>query len=211
MRILIQINVFQFRGCARSKPQFLIAVESLNLFRLTLIYVWMAYQLYNLENVSWKRHPQSQPRETLSVTHAKESFRLTHILTLVFSSQWTKFHPSCPTVHTQLYLFDDNAAVIQMINSGGSPNLRHATRMHRVDLDWQIERVNLDHSFSGKIRANNKSIGAKIDKGHIHHDATKFIFDFVANQTTLSNDVRSFPDKPFSRLVLQQRHKRCLR
>ena len=57
--------------------------------------------------------------------------------------------------------------------------------MHRVDLDWQFERVNLDHSCAGKIRANNKSIGAKNDKGHIHRDAMKLIVDFAANQTTL--------------------------
>ena len=36
---------------------------------------------------------------------------------------------------TQLYLFEDNAAVIQMINEGRSPNLRHVTRTHGVDLN----------------------------------------------------------------------------
>ena len=102
--------------------------------------VWMDYQLVNLENVSWKHYPASQPRRTLSVTHAKESFRLTHILTIVFLSEFTTFHPSCQTVHTQLYLFDDNVASIQMINKGRSPNLRHVTRTLRVDLDWQFER-----------------------------------------------------------------------
>ena len=63
--------------------------------------VWMDYQLVNLENVSWKHYPVSQPRRTLSVTHAKESFRLTHILTIVFLSQWTTFHSTFQTALTQ--------------------------------------------------------------------------------------------------------------
>ena len=59
----------------------------------------------------------------------------------------------------QLHIFEDSAAVIQMINIGRSPNPGHVTRTHRVDLDWQFERLNLDHSFSGKIRANERSVG----------------------------------------------------
>ena len=86
-------------------------------------------------------NPVSQPRETLSVTHAKESFRLIPSLTHVFLCQLTRFHPTFPTVHTQpkLYVFEANAAVIQMINKGRSPNLRHVTRMHRVELYWLFE------------------------------------------------------------------------
>ena len=45
--------VFQFRGCARSKMQFLT-----KLIRLTQVYAWMVYQLYNLESVFWKRFPK---------------------------------------------------------------------------------------------------------------------------------------------------------
>ena len=43
------------------------------------------------------------------------------------------FNSSHPT---QLYLFEDNAAVIQIINKGRSPNLRHVTRTHRVDVKF---------------------------------------------------------------------------
>ena len=50
--------VFQFRGCATSKMQFLTAVKSLKLIRLTQVYAWMVYQLCNLESVFWKRFPK---------------------------------------------------------------------------------------------------------------------------------------------------------
>ena len=51
------------------------------------------------------------------------------------------------THSTQLCLFDDNVAVIKMINKGRSPNLRYVTRKYRIDLDRLLERVNLDHSI----------------------------------------------------------------
>ena len=54
---------------------------------------------------------------------------------------------------TQLYIFEGNAAVIQMINKGRSPNMRHVSRSHRVDLDWSSERLNLDHSLLIKFGA----------------------------------------------------------
>ena len=120
----------QFRGCARSKPA--VSHSSAESEIVTL-------QLFNFWNVSWKQYPARQPRETLSVTHAKESFRLTHILTIVFLSPLATYHPTFSTVHSQpnsTYVFEDNAAVIQMISKGRSPNARHTTRTHRGRLDF---------------------------------------------------------------------------
>ena len=34
-----------------------------------------------------------------------------------------------------LYVFEDNEAVIKMINKGRSPTMRHVSRTHRVALD----------------------------------------------------------------------------
>ena len=87
---------------------------------------------------------------------------------------------------TQLYLSEDNAAVIQMINEGRSLHLRHVTRTHKVDLDWLLEKMNLDHSILlQKIRVNKRSIGGYFDKKNVHFNAMEFIVDFVADQTTL--------------------------
>ena len=43
-----------------------------------------------------------------------------------------------------LYVFEDNEAVIKMITKGRSPTMRHASRTHRVALDWLFDRINLD-------------------------------------------------------------------
>ena len=45
---------------------------------------------------------------------------------------------------SQLYIFQDNEAVIKMIITGRSPTMRHVPRTHRVALDWLFDRINLD-------------------------------------------------------------------
>ena len=41
-------------------------------------------------------------------------------------------------------VFEDNEAVIKMIEKGRSPTLRHVSRTHRGDLEWLVDRINLD-------------------------------------------------------------------
>ena len=48
----------------------------------------------------------------------------------------------------RLFNIDDNEAVIRMIIKDSSPILRHVSRTHCVDLDWLMERINLDSSIS---------------------------------------------------------------
>ena len=45
---------------------------------------------------------------------------------------------------SQLYIFEDNKAVIKMIIKGRSPTMRHVSRTLRVALDWFFVRTNLD-------------------------------------------------------------------
>ena len=42
----------------------------------------------------------------------------------------------------QLYIFEDNEAVIKMVIKGGSPTMRHVSRTHRVALDLLFDRFN---------------------------------------------------------------------
>ena len=71
----------------RSEPHLLTASQSLTLFRLTQVYVWMVYWLFNFGSASWKHCPVKLPRRTCCVTNAIESFRLVHILSTVYLSQ----------------------------------------------------------------------------------------------------------------------------
>ena len=45
---------------------------------------------------------------------------------------------------SQLYIFEDNEAVIKMTIKGRSPKMRHVSRTHRVALDWFFDRINLE-------------------------------------------------------------------
>ena len=45
---------------------------------------------------------------------------------------------------SQLYIFEDNEAVIKMIVKGRSPTMRHVSRTYRVALDWLFVRIDLD-------------------------------------------------------------------
>ena len=45
---------------------------------------------------------------------------------------------------SQLYIFEDNEAVIKMIIKGRSPTTRHVSRTHRVANDWLFDRINLE-------------------------------------------------------------------
>ena len=40
---------------------------------------------------------------------------------------------------SQLFIFEDNEAVIKMIIEGRSPTMRHVSRTHRVALDWLFD------------------------------------------------------------------------
>ena len=163
---------------------FLTAMQSLKFFRLMQVYVWMDRQLINSGIVAWKRFQVSQPTETLSLTNAKQSSRVTHMLTSVCLRQLATFRP---TAHTQPIPFEDNAGVVQMVNKGRRANLRHVTRTHIVDLDWLLERVNLDHSILTQY-ANKRSIGGYVDKAQVHHDAMTMIFfvDFGKSDNSMN-------------------------
>ena len=45
---------------------------------------------------------------------------------------------------SQLYICEDNEAVMKMMIKGRSPTMRHVSRTHRVALDWLFDRINLE-------------------------------------------------------------------
>ena len=181
-------RLFQLRGCARSKPQFLTAVQSLNFSPGAGLRVDGSPALQFGECLG---KTSSKPaRETLSVTYAKESFRFTHILTTFFNESIDHVPPNIPNSSdsTRLYVFEDTAAVIQMIKKGRSPNLKHVTRTHRVDLDrfvWESEPGSF-YFWSKYVRVTDQ-LADLLTKGIFTtlRCAVAFIVDIVATQTTV--------------------------
>ena len=65
---------------------------------------------------------------------------------------------------SKLFLFEDNEAVIKMCLKGRSPNLRHISRTHRVDLDWLIERIKVDPGIQMKFVGTNQQLADMLTK-----------------------------------------------
>ena len=68
----------------------------------------------------------------------------------------TNSHPS--QGESQLYIFEDNEAVIKMIMKGRIPTMRHVSGTHRVAHDWLLDRINVDPKIQIKyIDTKNNS------------------------------------------------------
>ena len=112
-----QHECLQFRVCARSKPQLLAAVPSLKVCGATQVYRWIVYQLHNLGSVCWKHHPVDQhKRDRVIPSHSRSDNCLFESIDYAPPNITNSSHS------TQLCIFEDNAAVIQLIHKGRSPN-----------------------------------------------------------------------------------------
>lgn len=65
----------------------------------------------------------------------------------------------------KMFVFEDNEAVIKMVIKGRSPNLRHVPRTQRVDLDWLLERINLDPAVKLKYVGTKEQLADILTKG----------------------------------------------
>ena len=71
---------------------------------------------------------------------------------------------------SQLYIFKDNEAVIQMIIKGRSPTMRYVFRTHRVALDWLFDRINLDPKIQIKYVDTKNQLADMLTKGSFTRD-----------------------------------------
>ena len=83
-----------------------------------------------LSSKSDKGNHERSKRERVNPSHSQSD-------NCVFLSPLTTFRPTFRAAPTQPNV-TFSKAVIQMINRGRSPNLRHVTRTHRVELVWII-------------------------------------------------------------------------
>ena len=69
---------------------------------------------------------------------------------------------------SQLYIFEDNEAVIKMSIEGRSPTMRQVSRTHRVALDRLFHRINLGPKDSNQIRRHQPTTRRHTDQGQLH-------------------------------------------
>ena len=77
-----------------------------------------------------------------------------------------------------LYVFEDNEAVIKMINKGRTPTLRHVSRTHRVALDWLFDRINLYSKIQIKYIDTKNQLADILTKGSFTRDEWNHLLCF---------------------------------
>ncbi len=89
---------------------------------------------------------------------------------------------------SQLYIFEDNEAVIKMIIKGRSPAMRHVSRTHRVALDWLFDRINLDLKVLIKYVESKHQLADIVTKGSFTRDEWYNLLHLfsIMNDTTFS-------------------------
>ena len=71
---------------------------------------------------------------------------------------------------SQLYIFEDNEAVIRMLIKGRSPTMRHVSKTHRVDLDWFCDRNILEPKIQIKYVDTRNQLADILTKGCFPRD-----------------------------------------
>ena len=77
---------------------------------------------------------------------------------------------------SQLYIFEDNEAVIKMIMKGRSPMIRHVSRTHRVALDWFLYRIFLQPKIQINYVDTNNQLADMLTKENFTRDEWNHLF-----------------------------------
>jgi len=87
--------------------------------------------------------------------------------------------PSLPITYgaADLYLLEDNDAVIKMVVKQRSPQLRHVARTHRVNLDWLFDRISNDPGCYIKFVGTKEQIADILTKGSFTAEAWHSLLD----------------------------------
>ena len=105
---------------------------------------------------------------------------------------------------SQLYIFEDNEAVIKMIIKGRSPTMGHVSRTHRVGLDWLFDRINLESKIQIKDVDTKIQLADSLTQGSFSRDEWDHflcLFNIMCFSTYSGSHLKSSFSKP-ERLVL---------
>jgi hypothetical protein len=96
----------------------------------------LALEVFHPLPASTRPKREQNPNRT-RVTDAEVLSQIDHVPTNVTTSG-----------RGRLVILEDNDAVIKMCQKQRSPNMRHVSRTHRVDLDWLFERISFDDAIT---------------------------------------------------------------
>ena len=139
-------HLYRSVGCARSKRQCLTAPRNRRSYRWMLVCVWtvhlrLTYGIWSLKCWERPKEYQNQPKHARGkpVLRPKSQPRFERVLDQNVDRSNMDQVPSNAHLsekESQLYVYEDNEAVIKKNIKGRSPTIRHVSRTHRVALDW---------------------------------------------------------------------------
>ena len=112
---------------------------------------------------------------------------------------------------SQLYIIEDNEAVIKMIIKGRSPTMRHVSRIHRVALDWLFDRINLDPKIQIKYVDTKNQLADILTKGSFSRNEWNHLlclFKIMSFPTYSGSHFKSFLSQAKERIVIGAMSKR---
>ena len=154
-------------GSTESEMLFLCAGLRLDGFLALDLWDMVIEVLRSTNNTVQPKHTSIQETEATLYSEAKtlnvkrkQLSNVDHVPTNTHSSQG----------ESQLYIFEDNEAVIKMIIKGRSPTMRHVSRTHRVALDWLFDRINLDSQNPHQMCWHQNQLADILTKGKFTRD-----------------------------------------
>ncbi len=97
---------------------------------------------------------------------------LTHIFNLDnFQVDYVPCNVKPSSGNAKLVIFEDNEAVIKMTIKGRSPQIRHVSRTHRIDLDFLFERIREDPGIQIMFVGTKDQIADMLTKGAFSAEA----------------------------------------
>ena len=111
---------------------------------------------------------------------------------LISCQIWITWRPTevLSQCDAELYIVEDNEAVIKMIIKGRSPMMRRVSRTYRVALDWLFDRINLDPKTQIKCVDTKNQLADFLAKGSFTRDEWNHVLRLF-NVMTLSMFSRS--------------------
>ena len=172
-------HLYRSVGCARSKRQHLTAPQNQRSFRWMLVCVINGLPTLDLWDLVIEvlrtthgipKPTQANTRETGAALQSTPKTKQVLDQNVDLSNvDQVPSNAHLSEKESQLYIFEDNDAVIKMIIKGRSPTMRHVSRTHRVALDWSFERINLDAKIQTKCVESKNQLANILTKSNLLH------------------------------------------
>ena len=166
-------------GCARSKRQCLTVLQNQKLFRWMLVWEWTGPPALDLWDVvtevlrsskSTESPTRGGSRKMLAKSHLQTQTKGNRDLDQLSHVDYVTTNANSSQGESQLYIFEDNEAVIKIIIKGRSPTIRHVSRTHRVALDWLFDKIHLDPQIQIKYVDTKNQLADNVDQRNFTRD-----------------------------------------